>query len=79
MCKNEAASFLSSNFKFKNLENKKNLILYLVGTFDRVSGLSKNSNGEILFIDTIKEIKKLKNVHIIFKPHPAANVNLINA
>ena len=41
MCKNEAASFLSSNFKFKNLENKKNLILYLVGTFDRVSGLSK--------------------------------------
>ena len=79
MCKNEAASFLSSNFKFKNLEKKKNLILYLVGTFDRVSGLSKNSNGEILFIDTIKEIKKLKNVHIIFKPHPAANVNLINA
>ena len=25
MCKNEAASFLSSNFKFKNLENKKKI------------------------------------------------------
>ena len=76
-CKKEATSLLSSNLIFKKLENKKNLILYLVGTFDRVSGLSKNSNGEILFRDTIKQIKKLKEVHIIFKPHPAANLNLI--
>ena len=78
-CKNEATSFLSKSLKFKKLENKKNLILYLVGTFDRVSGLSKQSNGETLFRDTIKQLKKLKNVHIIFKPHPAANINLIKA
>ena len=68
MCKKEATSFLLNNSKFKKLENQKTLILYLVGTFDRVSGLSKQSNGEILFRDTIQQIKKLKKAYIIFKP-----------
>ncbi len=72
-CKKEARKFLNHNVELVKIKKKKIMVLYLIGTFDMVSGLDERTNGYKLFIETIKILKSKKSIHIIFKPHPAAD------
>ncbi|OUU62650.1 MAG: hypothetical protein CBC22_03935 [Alphaproteobacteria bacterium TMED62] len=76
-CYKESQFFIKKNFSIKKIKDNKKLVLYLIGHFGAISGFDKNTNGKILFIKTIIQLKKINDVFIIFKPHPNANVKEI--
>ena len=73
-CKKISLELKNKNNSIKKIYNNKKSILFLLGPLGKIISLDNKTNGEHLFVKTIKAIKKVPNSFIVIKPHVNSDV-----
>ena len=78
LCKQKSTEFLHKESWLKDACKNKKMILFLFGTFERMSSYKEDIDGMKLLIQTIENFKLVKNAFIIIKPHANANIKKLD-
>ncbi|MDA8881838.1 hypothetical protein N9I90_03885 [Alphaproteobacteria bacterium] len=73
-CTLKSKDFLSKHLELREKTKTKKIILYLLGELGHFAFVDNQTNGKMLFLETLASLRKIENAFIIIKPHP--NVDL---